>query len=325
MSESRCAGAWSVDGWHVERVHGTASDLLTMAEPSAESRWVRLYSVTRPALVLGSSQKWQTVDRRRAARLGVEVVRRRSGGGAVMLMPGRAVWVDLSVPASDLLTVDDVTRAAFWVGELWSLVVARLTGVDPFVHRGGLQADQWGQLVCFAGVGPGEVLVSGRKVVGISQRRNRHRTRFQTIVRLASAEIPSVDSAELAPRADSVPLTPSVDSVASVALTPSVDSTGSTDSVDSVGSVDSVASVDSAGSVGLAPTASVGVALPTEMLAASEWDELELLSLSASERAYGREVLAQRSCALTAAASNVVEALLAELSKIGSASVVNQT
>ena len=34
-------------------------------------------------------------------------------------------------------------------------------------------------MVCFAGIGPGEVLVGGRKVVGISQRRNRGGARFQ--------------------------------------------------------------------------------------------------------------------------------------------------
>ena len=32
--------------------------------------------------------------------------------------------------------------------------------------------------MCFAGVGPGEVLVGGRKVVGISQRRTRAGARF---------------------------------------------------------------------------------------------------------------------------------------------------
>jgi lipoate-protein ligase A len=34
-------------------------------------------------------------------------------------------------------------------------------------------------VVCFAGLGPGEVSVNGRKVVGISQRRSRQGARFQ--------------------------------------------------------------------------------------------------------------------------------------------------
>ncbi len=39
--------------------------------------------------------------------------------------------------------------------------------------------DPWSSLVCFAGVGPGEVLVGGRKAVGISQRRTKEWARFQ--------------------------------------------------------------------------------------------------------------------------------------------------
>ncbi|MEC8814989.1 MAG: hypothetical protein VYA92_04220, partial [Actinomycetota bacterium] len=43
----------------------------------------------------------------------------------------------------------------------------------------------WGGLVCFAGRGPGEILVDGRKVVGISQRRDRSGARFQCTALLA--------------------------------------------------------------------------------------------------------------------------------------------
>jgi lipoate-protein ligase A len=52
---------------------------------------------------------------------------------------------------------------------------------DLTVHRGRLALSRWGRLVCFAGVGAGEVLAGGRKVVGISQRRTRHAVRFQCV------------------------------------------------------------------------------------------------------------------------------------------------
>jgi hypothetical protein len=42
-----------------------------------------------------------------------------------------------------------------------------------------MQADALGRLVCFVGVGPGEVLVGDSKLVGISQRRVRAGARFQ--------------------------------------------------------------------------------------------------------------------------------------------------
>jgi lipoate-protein ligase A len=43
-----------------------------------------------------------------------------------------------------------------------------------------MQSSAWSARVCFAGVGPGEVLIGSRKVVGISQRRTRGAALFQT-------------------------------------------------------------------------------------------------------------------------------------------------
>ncbi len=139
-----------------------------------------------PGLVLGSSQKESTADERRAARFGVEVLRRRSGGGAVLLWPGRQVWADFFVAAGDPLWHDDVIRAADWVGRLWSSVAAPFAAAPCSVHTGRLVADRWGRLVCFAGTGPGEVSVGGRKVVGVSQRRSRDQVRIQTAARVQS-------------------------------------------------------------------------------------------------------------------------------------------
>jgi hypothetical protein len=42
----------------------------------------------------------------------------------------------------------------------------------------------WSSTVCFEGLGPGEVVVGGRKAVGISQRRTRHWARLQAAVHL---------------------------------------------------------------------------------------------------------------------------------------------
>jgi len=121
------------------------------------------------------------VDAERAAGAGVEVARRRSGGGAVLLQPGTSAWIDLVLPVDDPLWDDDVVRAAAWVGAACHAALARL-GVEAVVHEGRLEAGRWGELVCFAGRGPGEVLVADRKVVGLSQRRTRLAARFQCLV-----------------------------------------------------------------------------------------------------------------------------------------------
>lgn len=158
------------------------------------SRLARLYTVEGPGLVLGSTQKAAAADERRAASSGVEVLRRRSGGGAVLLWPGRQVWADFFVAATDPLWHDDVTLAARWAGRLWASAVASLSTSGCSVHTERLIADRWGRLVCFAGMGPGEVFVSGRKVVGVSQRRSRDRVRIQTAARLRPEKDPATGS-----------------------------------------------------------------------------------------------------------------------------------
>ena len=163
------------DRWHVERHRGPASVFHARSWPDPLVPTVWVHDVDRPALVLGSAQFDAVVDAEACARAGVEVVRRRSGGGAVLLVPGEVVWVDVLVPPAHERWSDDVGRATWWLGEAW----ARALGPDAEVHRGGMVRTAWSSLVCFAGLGPGEVSVGGRKAVGISQRRTRVGARFQ--------------------------------------------------------------------------------------------------------------------------------------------------
>jgi lipoate-protein ligase A len=135
-----------------------------------------------PALVLGSIQAESSVDADACTRAGIAVVRRRSGGGAVLVVPGELLWVDVILPAGDPLWDDDVGRAVHWLGDVWVEALNAVGVADAVVHQGGMVATRWSRWVCFAGMGPGEVTVGGRKVVGISQRRTRAAARFQCAV-----------------------------------------------------------------------------------------------------------------------------------------------
>lgn len=157
--------------WTVERRDGGAGSLFSDSGPAA-SRVVRVLSVDRPALVLGSTQSASVVG-------DVEVVRRRSGGGAVLLRPGETVWVDVVVPADDPSWTADVGRSFWWLGDVWA------AAVGGTVHRGPMVRTAWSAAVCFAGVGSGEVLSGGRKVVGMASRRTREGALFQCAVPLA--------------------------------------------------------------------------------------------------------------------------------------------
>ncbi len=172
-------------GWLVRELRGSASELhgaeLAAESPPGEAVvWV--LEVDRPALVLGSAQRADDVDHEVAAREGVEVARRRSGGGAVLLAPGEAVWVDFLVPRGHPLWDDDVSRSSLWLGSIWAAALAQLGVRGAQVHSGGMQCALAGSAVCFAGLGPGEVTSDGAKVVGISQRRTRVGARFQSVL-----------------------------------------------------------------------------------------------------------------------------------------------
>lgn len=170
--------------WRVEIRAGDAASLHAWGPPDRPSRVVRVLEVDRPALVLGSGQRQLDIDDRTAAAAGIEVVRRGSGGGAVLLVPGEHVWFDVWLPAADPLWVDDVVEAAGWLGEAWARVASGL-GLDPVVvHLGPVSATKWSALVCFAGRGPGEVFVGDeqQKLTGVSQRRTREWVRMQVMV-----------------------------------------------------------------------------------------------------------------------------------------------
>jgi lipoate-protein ligase A len=168
-------------GWRVEVLRDGIAERMA-ARPAGE-RSIVVYDVTGPTLVLGSSQKDDAVDWERARERGVDVVRRRSGGSAVLVEPGSALWVDVTIPAADRWWDDDVGRAFHWLGAAWAEVLIG-AGVLASWHDGAMQRTEWSSWVCFAGLGPGEVTVGGRKVVGLSQRRTREGALFQCCVAL---------------------------------------------------------------------------------------------------------------------------------------------
>jgi lipoate-protein ligase A len=166
-------------GWRTEIVRDGIGERI-QRRPVGE-RSIVVLDVARPTLVLGSSQRDDAVDRDRARERGVDVVHRRSGGAAVLVEPGAAVWVDVTIPAGDPLWDHDVGRAFHWLGAAWADVLDAVVpaGGPARWYDGPMQRTPWSPSVCFAGLGPGEVTVDGRKVVGLSQRRTREAALFQ--------------------------------------------------------------------------------------------------------------------------------------------------
>jgi lipoate-protein ligase A len=160
------------------------------AEPQ---RLVLVRDVAVPTLVLGSTQPPELVDPVAVRQRDVELARRHGGGGAIYLEPGTYLWLDAWIPRDDPLWVGDVSVAAEWVGAWWVDALAQL-GPDGFtVHSGRSVPGDFGELVCFAGRGPGEVFDGSRKLVGLSQWRSREGALFSSCVYVAWDPAPMLE------------------------------------------------------------------------------------------------------------------------------------
>jgi lipoate---protein ligase len=145
--------------------------------------------------VIGSRQEATIVAADRVRAADAAVVRRRSGGGAVLVTPDEPLWIDVWVPADDPLWTHDVDRAFDWLGDTW---VATLSDLGVREVRAARQAidghTRWASVVCFGGIGTGEVVTSDtRKIVGLSQRRDRRGAWFQCSCVLQWDPAPLVD------------------------------------------------------------------------------------------------------------------------------------
>jgi len=182
-------------GWSIERRVGTARALHEPwpAPTERRRRTVALCSLRGPrAVVLGSTQSIDVVDLQRSASEGVDVVRRRSGGGAVLVGAGEQVWVEVWIPRDDALWDDDVIRSSWWLGESWKRALEELGAPGLLVHRRRSMGGDWSDLVCFAGIGPGEVLAGTAKVVGVAQRRTREGARLHSMAPMSWEPAPLV-------------------------------------------------------------------------------------------------------------------------------------
>lgn len=123
---------------------------------------LRLYAWSTPCVSLGYAQRWEP-----PALPGVEVVRRPTGGRALLHLPSEITYaIVLPQVAGSVRSV--FTRLAGSLAE-----ALRILGVPVETSAGG--AAPAGDPSCLAVAAPGEVTLGGRKLVGSAQVRRHGR------------------------------------------------------------------------------------------------------------------------------------------------------
>lgn len=173
----RMVGSWRVWDLDVDHPRALLDRGVALLEALAEdpTPGLRWYRSDRPALILGRGQAHVPL----APAPDVEIISRFSGGGAVLLDES-LISLDVLLPAGNPLLKGDLAGVFDHVGEAWMQALSEL-GVGGLerhpgpgtARRRGTPREQLLAAVCYATVGRGEIMVGGRKLVGLAQRRRR--------------------------------------------------------------------------------------------------------------------------------------------------------
>jgi lipoate-protein ligase A len=140
-------------------------DEALLLEARAAGPALRLYTWRAPALSVGYRQA-EPVWLERCAALGVEVVRRVTGGGAV-LHAGDLTYAVVAPPGTPGLA-DDLTGSYAWIR---ARLLEGLQAAGFAARAASARADAARLDLCFAGATGFEVELEGRKLIGSAQRR----------------------------------------------------------------------------------------------------------------------------------------------------------
>ncbi len=133
----RLAGDVTASDFAVETFAGTAADFHAIDLLADVRPRIVVSAAPVGALVLGSRQQRDVVDVDACRASGIDVVKRRSGGGVVLVEPGAMCWFDVVVAATDrrfATVAHDVGASMRWLGGYLASALAGLGVGDTSIH-----------------------------------------------------------------------------------------------------------------------------------------------------------------------------------------------
>jgi lipoate-protein ligase A len=167
--------AWRLIGLEAQRGDlNMAMDEALLEYASEGPPTLRLFTWTEPWLSVGCLQPISDVDISACQRAGIPIVRRASGGTAV-LHEGTVAF-SLAVPPSHRLAVSDIVESYRMLAPPALIALEKIGIAAELVRLEEAQRGRpngFGSAACFAALSPYELVVGSRKLVGNSQLRRR--------------------------------------------------------------------------------------------------------------------------------------------------------
>ncbi len=153
-----------------------------------------LWQYATPAIIMGCSQRPDAGQQQRAEQAGMPLMRRGSGGGAVLAGPWM-LSVTLFIPPEHTVAALNIIEIFSWFEAIWIKALrdcgVPCKGVDqPLIEASKARSKRHGvEWACYASLSHGEVVSpDGRKLVGLAQIRKRKGIALVSGVHLAPCD-----------------------------------------------------------------------------------------------------------------------------------------
>ena len=158
-------------GKHDAATNMAIDEVILLRQETCPQPTLRLYNWSLPAFSFGYFQKITTeIDEKKCEAHGVELVRRMTGGGIVV--HGWDVTYTIIVPHGNGMIPSDISASYCWIAN--RLIYGfRKINVPVKLQGSKSKTLEVGPNTCLANPAEHDLMLNGKKIAGVSQRRNR--------------------------------------------------------------------------------------------------------------------------------------------------------